>query len=103
MAVILVGWSSGHFHERTWHITVTFTIAIIGFCIAAASLRTPVRYTALFIFPIGAYSANAVIIGWAATTLSQTKEKKSVSFFLPPVVVYRWLVANIRHSRLCWP
>ncbi|KAF2187051.1 major facilitator superfamily protein [Zopfia rhizophila CBS 207.26] len=77
-AGILFGWSSGRFHERTWHITVGLSVAIIGFCMAAASLMTPVRYIACFIFAIGAYSVNSVIIGWASSTLSQTKEKKAV-------------------------
>ncbi|KAL2673601.1 hypothetical protein Neosp_012043 [[Neocosmospora] mangrovei] len=72
------GWSSGRFHERTWHITAGLTIAIAGFALAAATLNTAARYVACFIFPVGAYAVNSVIIGWAASTLSQTKEKKAV-------------------------
>lgn len=65
-------------HERTWHITGGLTIAIIGFAMAAATLNTAARYVACFIFAMGAYSVNSVIIGWASSTLSQTKEKKAV-------------------------
>ncbi|WAO96024.1 MFS domain-containing protein [Fusarium falciforme] len=72
------GWSSGRFHERTWHITAGLSIAIAGFALAAATLNTAARYVACFIFPVGAYAVNSVIIGWAASTLSQTKEKKAV-------------------------
>jgi hypothetical protein len=43
-------------------------------------LNTAGRYIACFIFPMGAYSVNSVIIGWASSTLSQTKEKKAVCF-----------------------
>lgn len=77
-AGILFGWNSGRMHERTWHITAGLSIAIVGFVLAAASLNTAARYVACFIFPMGAYAVNSVIIGWASSTLSQTKEKKAV-------------------------
>ncbi|RMZ67377.1 major facilitator superfamily transporter [Pyrenophora seminiperda CCB06] len=77
-AGIATGWSSGRMHERTWHITVGLLIAVVGFVIAASTLNTAGRYVACFIFPMGAYSVNSVIIGWASSTLSQTKEKKAV-------------------------
>jgi multisubunit Na+/H+ antiporter MnhG subunit len=70
-------------HERTWHITGGLLIAIVGFVIAASSMNTAARYLACFIFPVGAYSVNSVIIGWASSTLGQTKEKKAVSLFKP--------------------
>jgi len=79
MPTILTGWSSGRMHERTWHITIGLLVAIVGFVIAASTLNTAGRYVACFIFPMGAYSVNSVIIGWASSTLSQTKEKKAVS------------------------
>ncbi|KAI0129258.1 MFS transporter [Hypoxylon sp. NC0597] len=60
----VVGWSSGRLNERTWHITMTLSIAIIGFIIAASTLNTAARYAACFIFPVGAFSANSVIVGW---------------------------------------
>ncbi|PSN59549.1 MFS general substrate transporter [Corynespora cassiicola Philippines] len=78
VAGIATGWSSGRLHERTWHITVGLLVAIVGFVIAASTLDTAGRYVACFIFPIGAYSVNSVIIGWASSTLGQTKEKKAV-------------------------
>ncbi|KAF2820461.1 MFS general substrate transporter [Ophiobolus disseminans] len=78
VAGILTGWSSGRMHERTWHITIGLLVAVVGFVIAASTLNTAGRYIACFIFPMGAYSVNSVIIGWASSTLSQTKEKKAV-------------------------
>ncbi|KAI5917470.1 major facilitator superfamily transporter [Camillea tinctor] len=77
-AGIFCGWSSGRLHERTLHITAGLVVAIIGFVLAASTMNTAARYIACFIFPVGAYSVNSVIIGWAATTLSQTVEKKAV-------------------------
>jgi hypothetical protein len=64
----MTGWSSGRMHERTWHITVGLAVAIVGFVLAASTMNTAGRYVACFIFPIGAYSVNSVIIGWAAST-----------------------------------
>lgn len=78
-AGILFGWSSGRLHERTWHITVGLAAGIVGFIIAASTLNVPARYVSFFILATGAYSVNSVIIGWASSTLSQTKEKKAVS------------------------
>ncbi|KAI1468503.1 MFS transporter [Daldinia caldariorum] len=75
---VLVGWSSGRLNERTWHITVTLSIAIVGFVIAASTLDTAARYVACFIFPVGAFSANSVVVGWTSSTLSQTEEKRAV-------------------------
>ncbi|KAH9434782.1 hypothetical protein MCOR02_003745 [Pyricularia oryzae] len=72
------GWSSGRLHERTWHITVGLALAVVGFVLAAAEMSVAGRYTACFIFAAGAYSVNSVIIGWASSTCSQTKEKKAV-------------------------
>ncbi|KAG9375523.1 hypothetical protein A1F94_013898 [Pyrenophora tritici-repentis] len=77
-AGIATGWSSGRMHERTWHITAGLLVAVVGFVIAASTLNTAGRYVACFIFPMGAYSVNSVIIGWASSTLGQTKEKKAV-------------------------
>lgn len=77
-AGIFFGWSSGRFHERTWHITTGLAIAVVGFVTAASTLNVAGRYVACFIFPMGAYAVNSVIIGWASSTLAQTKEKKAV-------------------------
>ncbi|QPC59037.1 hypothetical protein HYE67_001268 [Fusarium culmorum] len=77
-AGIFFGWNSGRMHERTWHITAGLSVAVVGFALAAATLNTAARYVACFIFPMGAYAVNSVIIGWASSTLSQTKEKKAV-------------------------
>lgn len=75
---IAFGYSSGRLHERTWHITAGLTAAIIGFILASVTMNTAARYVACFIFATGAYSVNSVIISWASSTLSQTKEKKAV-------------------------
>ncbi|KAK5046637.1 hypothetical protein LTR84_007398 [Exophiala bonariae] len=73
-------WSSGRFNERTWHITGGFGLAVIGFAMSCASMNNAVRYTSTFLYATGAYSVGSVILGWVSATLSQTPEKKSVSY-----------------------
>jgi predicted MFS family arabinose efflux permease len=79
---ILLAWSSGHFNERTWHITAGLCLAVVGFVISCATLDLAARYTATFLYATGAYSVGSVILGWVSNTLSQTPEKKSVAYAL---------------------
>ncbi|KAK7747205.1 hypothetical protein SLS62_009147 [Diatrype stigma] len=79
IAALLLAWSSGRYHERTWHITAGFAVAVVGFVIAASTESTAGRYVACFVFAAGAFAVNSVITGWIATTLSQSAEKKAVA------------------------
>lgn len=76
---IAVSWSSGKFNERTWHITISKTVATIGFVAACATLDLAGRYVAMVIFTIGTYGVNSLILGWCGSTCGQTKEKKAAS------------------------
>ncbi|KAF3937908.1 hypothetical protein ABW19_dt0209508 [Dactylella cylindrospora] len=75
-------WSSGHFNERSWHITGGLGLAVVGFVMSVVSMNTAVRYTATFLYATGAYSVGSVILGWVSATLSQTPEKKAVAYSL---------------------
>ncbi|PSN70344.1 MFS general substrate transporter [Corynespora cassiicola Philippines] len=83
---IAVGYSSGKFNERTWHITIMMGIALTGFVISAVTLNTAARYVSCFMFASGSYSVNSVILGWVSATLGQTTEKKAVSLSMINVV-----------------
>lgn len=76
---IFVSWSSGRFNERTWHITISKAVAVIGFAAAAAVPNTAGRYVSMVIFTIGTYGVNSLILGWCGSVCGQTKEKKSVA------------------------
>lgn len=71
-------YSSGYFNERTYHITFSKLVAIIGFLVAGTTLNIPTRYFAMCLFSIGTYCVNSIVLGWAASTLGQTSEKKAV-------------------------
>lgn len=76
---ILIGFTSGKYNERTWHITGCMGTAIVGFIISCSTLNVPARYVSCFLFASGAYAVNSVILGWVSATLGQTTEKKAVS------------------------
>lgn len=82
----LAGMSSGKYNERTWHITTCMGIALVGYVISCATLNTPARYIACFLFASGAYAVNSMILGWVSATLGSTPEKKSVSLSVVNVV-----------------
>lgn len=77
---IVIAWTSGHFNERTWHITATLLLAIAGFVITMATLDKAARYAASILFATGAFGVGSVILGWVSATLSQTPEKKAVAY-----------------------
>ncbi|KAK2028640.1 major facilitator superfamily transporter [Colletotrichum zoysiae] len=76
---IAVSWSSGKFNERTWHITISKAVAVVGFVSAAATLNTAGRYVSMVIFTIGTYGVNSLILGWCGSVCGQTKEKKAAA------------------------
>ncbi|KAL7914430.1 MFS general substrate transporter [Trichoderma velutinum] len=98
-ATLLLAWSSGRFHERTLHITAGFIVAVIGFVLAVSTLNPAGRYVACFIFPAGAYSVNSIIVGWTATTLSQSQEKKAITLAMTNVAAQ---IASI-YGPYFWP
>jgi len=79
--IISVFWSasSGRFNERTWHITIAKSVAVLGFTLGCVTLNMAARYTAMVVFSIGTYAVNSIILGWVGSTCGQTKEKKSAS------------------------
>lgn len=71
--------SSGHFNERTWHITACKSIVIVGFILAVATLNIAARMVGIFLFVGFTFGINNIILGWVSSTLGQTNEKRSVS------------------------
>lgn len=81
-ASIAVSWSSGRFNERTWHITISKGLAIVGFAVAWGTLNVGVRYFAMVLFVGATYGVNNIGMGWVSSTLGQTNEKKAVAVAL---------------------
>ncbi|KAJ4376000.1 hypothetical protein N0V83_001280 [Neocucurbitaria cava] len=75
---VLVSWSSGKLNERTWHISISKLIAIIGFMIGTLTLNVGARYFAMVLFVGATYGVNNINLAWAAAVLGQTDEKRAV-------------------------
>jgi MFS family permease len=84
---IAVSWSSGKFNERTWHITISKCVAVVGFLLACAPIGVAGRYVAMVIFTIGTYGVNSLILGWCGSTCGQTPEKKAVAIGIVTTVM----------------
>ncbi|KAF1950354.1 MFS general substrate transporter [Byssothecium circinans] len=87
VVTIAVSWSSGKFNERTWHITISKTVATIGFAAACATMDLGGRYASMVIFTIGTYGVNSLILGWCGSTCGQTKEKKAAAIGIVTMVM----------------
>ncbi|KAL1846011.1 hypothetical protein Daus18300_014386 [Diaporthe australafricana] len=82
VSAMCVSISSGHFNERTWHLTSLKTLAAVGFALAAAVMSPHVRYFAAFVFIIGTWGGTSITQSWIASTCAQTKEKRAVAIGL---------------------
>lgn len=78
-ASVAVSWSSGHHNERTWHITASKTLAIVGFAVATATHNIGARYFAIILFVGTTYGVNNINLAWTAATVGQTDEKKAAA------------------------
>ena len=78
---------SGKFNERTWHITASKAVAVVGFAIAPAVSNIAARYFAMVVFTIGTYAVNSLILGWCGSVCGQTKEKKAVAISMVTMIM----------------
>lgn len=76
---VAVSWSSGHFNERVWHVTISKLLACVGFAVACGTMNIGARYFAMILFVGATYGVNNINIAWTAATLGQTDEKKAVA------------------------
>lgn len=76
---VAVSWSSGYFNERTWHITLSKFVAMIGFALATATHNIGARYFAMVLFVGATYGVNNINISWTAATVGETDEKKAAT------------------------
>ena len=76
---IAIGWNSGRINERTWHTTVSKVVAIAGFVLCVSTLNTWARYFGVMVFVSASYGVNTIILGWVASVLGQSDEKKAVA------------------------
>lgn len=76
---LLVTYTSGRFHDHAWHIVCLLIVACIGNIIMIATLQNGARFFAMFLLPIGAYSAYEIIVAWVASSFPRPTVKRSAT------------------------
>lgn len=99
MFALGLSWSSGRFDERAWHIYGGNALAVVGFAVACATTTVAPRYLACFLFAAGSYSTGSIILGWTATNVADSHEKKAVAMAM---VNFSAVAANI-YTAYLWP
>ena len=61
-------------------------VAVVGFIITVSVLNVAARYCASFLYICGVFGANATVYSWAATTVSDTPEKRACATALINVI-----------------
>ena len=79
ISAMIFAWSSDERGERGYHICIPMCVAAVGFIISGATLNNAARYAASFLYIGGCFSSNAMAFSWAASTLSQTPEKRAIA------------------------
>jgi hypothetical protein len=74
-------------NERTWHITASKSVAILGFVLGALVTNTGVKYFSMVVFTIGTYAVNSLILGWVGSTCGQSTEKKAAAISIVTTVM----------------
>ena len=74
---VAVAWSSDHFAERGYHISVPMFVAATGFAISVGTFSIPARYFAAFLYASGCFVANSMVYSWGVAVLNQTPEKRA--------------------------
>lgn len=68
---VAVSWSSGYCNERTWHITISKALAIVGLAVVCGTLNTGARYFAMILLVGATYGVNNIKITWVAATVAR--------------------------------
>lgn len=76
---IIQGLTSGKFNERTWHLTGSQLMAILGFVLGCATTNTAARLAAAFLFVGWTLGSTGLRLGWVGITCGQTKEKRAAA------------------------
>ncbi|KAF9263451.1 MFS general substrate transporter [Marasmius fiardii PR-910] len=79
-AAIVTSRHSDKVEERCLHITLSYTVGIIGFLFAMSKNMT-VRYTSFFLMA-QAYAGYIIFLAWESTSVSQPPEKGAVAIAL---------------------
>lgn len=111
LVAFATAWSSDRRRERGLHISAPQAVACVGFVVTLATTNSAARYAMAFLYICGCFSSNAMVFGWASSTLGQTPEKRACAtaiinllsqlgnvwspYFFPAADGPRYVMANV--------
>ncbi|KUL89782.1 hypothetical protein ZTR_00524 [Talaromyces verruculosus] len=82
ITTLAVSYSSDKRGERCFHIMVPIFFGMVGFIIAATTLKFTARYISLFLMLAGVYGSYNVALAWISSTLPRPIEKRAAAIAL---------------------
>lgn len=64
--------------ERFYHIAISYSLGILGFIIAIATMNTAARYVSLFLMA-QSYAGFVVLYAWMSNSIPRPPSKRAVS------------------------
>ncbi|KIK65337.1 hypothetical protein GYMLUDRAFT_219266 [Collybiopsis luxurians FD-317 M1] len=78
LAVILLSRHSDHKSERFWHISLSISIAIVGYVVAISTMNPLVRYISFFAMT-QVHAAYTCFMAWASASVSEPSSKRATA------------------------
>ncbi|KAM0550196.1 hypothetical protein ACHAPJ_009044 [Fusarium lateritium] len=72
-------WSADRRQNSSFHVMWPMALAIIGFIIAASTLKLGPRYLAMMLMIGGGHGANAVVLAWTQKTIIRPRIKRAAA------------------------
>lgn len=72
-------WSADRTKNLSFHIMWPLAFAILGFILAAASLKTGPRYFAMILMVAGGHGSNSVCLAWTQKTMLRPRIKRAAA------------------------
>lgn len=79
-------YTSDRFSERTYHLAVPLSFALVGLIISSASVNPVARYISSYLYLAGHIAGTALFWAWVSATLQETPEKKAIGIAIINVV-----------------
>ncbi|KAJ0346548.1 hypothetical protein KNSL1_007405 [Colletotrichum chrysophilum] len=76
---VVNNWSADRLNNSSFHVMWPLALAIIGFVVAASTLRVGPRYFAMMLMVGGGHGANAVVLAWAQKTMLRPRIKRAAA------------------------
>lgn len=80
IGLLIDGFSSDRFKNRSYHIIIPMCLTLIGNIIAVSTTAVAPRYFAMCLLPVGFYCASTIILSWVGDNLTGPSSKRAIVF-----------------------